>query len=136
MNASAATLHRIKLTARTALGLIWVYEGLVPKLLFLRADQIELVQRSDLIWSSPQWTLEAMGVAQVLVGLWLLSGIAERAAVLLATIWMCVLILLVARSNPSLLTDPYGALIKDLSLIASAYTVWVLAGREKTAPLP
>ena len=37
---------------------------------------------------------------------------------------MVILIVLVARANPAMLTDPYGALIKDLCLIACAFTVW------------
>ncbi|MBA2242652.1 MAG: hypothetical protein H0W04_07150 [Chthoniobacterales bacterium] len=52
---------------------------------------------------------------------------AERLAAVFATAWMCVLIVLVAQGNPALLTDPFGALIKDVCLIACAYTVWVLS---------
>jgi uncharacterized membrane protein YphA (DoxX/SURF4 family) len=136
MNTAAARLHSVKVVARSALGLIWFYEGIVPKLLFLRVDQIDLVQRSGLVWRSPEWTLHAIGVAQIAVGLWLLGGVAERAAALVATAWMCVLIVLVASGVPALLTDPYGALVKDLSLIASAYTVWVLSGLNHGARAP
>jgi uncharacterized membrane protein YphA (DoxX/SURF4 family) len=68
-----------------------------------------------------------LGVAQMLVGLWLLIGFAERSAVLIATSWMLILIVLVASGNPSMLIDPYGALVKDLCLIACAITVWLLA---------
>jgi len=63
----------------------------------------------------------------MLVGLWLIVGIAERAAVFIATFWMLILIGLVANGNPSMLTDPYGALVKDFCLIARAITVWTLA---------
>ncbi len=131
MNSSRIT--RVKLTARIALGLIWLYEGIVPKLLFLHADQIELVRRSEIWWHSPQATLQMLGAAQAVVGCWLLSGLAERAAAAFATIWMCALIVLVAKNNPGLLVDPYGALVKDLSLIASAYAVWVLSDKTRTA---
>jgi uncharacterized membrane protein YphA (DoxX/SURF4 family) len=71
-----------------------------------------------------------MGIAQALVGVWLLSGFAERLAAAFATAWMCVLIILVARGIPSMLTDPFGALAKDLCLIACAYTVWMLSPRK------
>jgi len=40
---------------------------------------------------------------------------------------MLILIMLVASGNPSMLTDPYGALVKDFRLIACAITVWMLA---------
>ena len=117
-------LRTIKIISRTALGLVWFYEGLVPKILFLRADEIGLVQASNLVWRTPQLTLQILGVAQMLVGLWLIIGFAERTAVFIATSWMLILIVLVASANPSMLTDPYGALVKDFCLIACAITVW------------
>jgi hypothetical protein len=120
-------LRTIKIISRTALGLVWFYEGLVPKILFLRADEVGLVQASYLVWRTPELTLRILGVAQMLVGLWLLIGFAERSAVLIATSWMLILIVLVAFGNPSMLIDPYGALVKDLCLIACAITVWLLA---------
>jgi uncharacterized membrane protein YphA (DoxX/SURF4 family) len=120
-------LHIIKMVSRVALGIVWLYEGLVPKLLFLRGDEIELVQKSHLAWRTPEFTLQVMGVAQIAVGSWLIIGFAERAAVLMATLWMSVLILLVASGSPAMLADPYGALVKDFCLIACAITVWILA---------
>src|SRR6266853_773211 len=126
-------LRTIKVISRIALGLVWFYEGLVPKILFLRADEIGLVQASHLIWRTPQLTPQILGVAQMLVGLWLIIGFAERTAVFIATSWMLILIVLVASGNPSMLIDPYGALVKDLCLIACAITVWIL-GRTQFAP--
>jgi uncharacterized membrane protein YphA (DoxX/SURF4 family) len=120
-------LQVIKVISRIALGLVWFYEGLVPKILFLRADEIDLVNASHLVWRTPQLTLQIVGIAQMLVGFWLIIGFAERAAVLIATIWMWILIMLVASGNPAMLTDPYGALVKDFCLIARAITVWALA---------
>ena len=124
-----ARLHIIKVISRTALGLVWLYEGLVPKILFVRADEIGVVQASQLLWRTPQLTLQILGIAQILVGLWLIIGFAERTAVFIATSWMLILIVLVASGNPSMLSDPYGALVKDLCLIACAITVWLLAPR-------
>jgi uncharacterized membrane protein YphA (DoxX/SURF4 family) len=120
-------LRTIKIISRTALGLVWFYEGLVPKILFPRADEVGLVQTSHLVWRTPELTLQILGVAQMMVGLWLIIGFAERTAVLIATSWMLILLVLVASGNPSMLTDPYGALVKDFCLIACAITVWVLA---------
>ncbi|CAN5496437.1 hypothetical protein BH20VER3_BH20VER3_15040 [soil metagenome] len=45
-------LHLVKITSRVALGIIWLYEGIVPKLLFLRTDQFALLERSGLVWRS------------------------------------------------------------------------------------
>ncbi|HJY20889.1 MAG TPA: DoxX-like family protein, partial [Chthoniobacterales bacterium] len=120
-------LRAIKLITRIALGLVWFYEGLVPKILFLRADEIGLVRAYHLVWRKREFTLQILGVAQMLVGLWLIIGIAERAAGFYRYLWMLILIGLVANGNPSMLTDPHGALVKDFCLIACTITVWILA---------
>jgi uncharacterized membrane protein YphA (DoxX/SURF4 family) len=113
--------------SRLALGAVWFYEGLVPKLLFVRPDQVELVRRSGIYFGTPDFFLQLLGAAQVAFALWLLIGFAERLAVAIATLGMWILIVLVALANPAMLTDPYGALIKDLCLTACAYTVWTLS---------
>jgi uncharacterized membrane protein YphA (DoxX/SURF4 family) len=115
------------LVCRLSLGLVWFYEGLVPKLLFARPDQADLVRRSGIYFGTPEFFLQLLGAAQVAVALWLLSGFAERLAVAIATLGMWILIVLVAMANPAMLTDPYGALVKDLCLTACAYTVWSLS---------
>jgi uncharacterized membrane protein YphA (DoxX/SURF4 family) len=120
-------MNAARIICRLALGIVWLYEGLVPKLLFVRSDQIELVRRSGLFFGTPESFLQLLGVAQVVCGLWLLAGFAERLAVFVATTGMVVLIVLVSRANPAMLTDPYGALIKDLCLMACAFTVWSLS---------
>src|SRR5438105_13063865 len=77
-------LQVIKVISRIALGLVWFYEGLVPKILFLRTDEINLVQASHLVWRTPEFTLQVLGIAQMLLGLWLVIGVAERVAVFIA----------------------------------------------------
>jgi len=120
-------MKKAVLISRLALGAVWFYEGLVPKLLFVRPDQVELVRHSGLYFGTPEFFLQVLGAAQVAFAIWLLAGFAERLAVAIATVGMWILIVLVAMANPSMLTDPYGALIKDLCLTACAYTVWSLA---------
>jgi len=120
-------LVTVKIISRVALGFVWLYEGLVPKLLFLRADELDLVRRSGVFWRTPEWTLQVLGIAQIALGIWLVTGWAERLAVAAATTWMLVLIAFVAGGNRAMLTDPYGALVKDFCLIACAITVWMVA---------
>lgn len=121
------TIKTAVLVSRLSLGLVWLYEGLIPKLLFVRADQAGLVRRSGLYFGTPEFFLQVLGVAQAVFAIWLLVGFAERLAVAIATLGMWILIVLVARAHPAMLTEPYGALIKDLCLTACAYTVWSLS---------
>ena len=101
--------------------------------LSLRADEIDLVRASHLVWRTPEFTLQILGIAQLLLGLWLIVGLAERIAVFIAATWMLILIVLVVSGNPSMLTDPYGALVKDFCLIACATTVWILTPLDPVA---
>jgi hypothetical protein len=120
-------MKKAVIISRLSLGLVWFYEGLVPKLLFVRQDQVELVRRSGIYFGTAEFFLQLLGAAQVGFAIWLLAGFRQRLAVAIATLGMWILIVLVAMANPSMLTDPYGALIKDLCLTACAYTVWSLA---------
>ena len=122
-----ARLRVLKIICRTALGLVWLYEGVVPKLLFLRADELDLVKRWDVVCQTPERTLQLLGVLQIALGLWLLVGVAERLAVIIATLSMFALIVLVAVGSPEMLTEPYGALVKDLCLLACGIVVWLLS---------
>jgi len=125
MNKEVKSVYR---GSRIALGLVWIYEGLVPKLLWAGdlPVQTALVERSGLYLYSPVATLIALGLGQSALGLALLIGWHARAMALLATIWMSVLIVLVGANKPDLWIGPFGAFAKDLCLIACALTIWRL----------
>jgi uncharacterized membrane protein YphA (DoxX/SURF4 family) len=123
----ALRLWLVKVVARVSLGLVWVYEGLVPKLLFVSPGEIELVRRSGIFWPAPQATLAALGAAEILAGLWLISGRGERVSVLLASLAMTFLAVLVAITDPAALANPLGGISKNLGLLAGALAVWMLS---------
>ena len=129
---TAARMRLARALARWSLGLVWVYEGLVPKILCIQAhpEQTALVAQSRFCLGSPETTLHLLGATQVLLGIILLSGWRARAAAAVATAWMCFLIVLVAAGRPLMLSDPFGALAKDLCLIACAAVIWLLPGEE------
>jgi hypothetical protein len=71
--------------------------------------------------------LAMIGPAEILAGLWLISGKAERAAVLTATIAMLGLVAVVVGTDATMLANPLGGISKNLCLIACAIAVWRLA---------
>ena len=117
-------LGRIKTTARLSVGLVWVWEGLMPKVLFPSAMDIEMVRRSGWWWGSPEQTLYWLGWAMIPAGLAIMSGIWERAAALVASLSVLVLMVLVIWTNPPALHDPFGGLVKDACLFTCAALVW------------
>ena len=50
-------MNAVRIICRLALGVVWLYEGLIPKLLFVRQDQIGLVERSGLFIGTPEFFL-------------------------------------------------------------------------------
>ncbi len=118
------TLARVKTAARLSLGFVWLWEGLVPKVLYPSTLQIEMVRRSGWWFGTPEQTLYWLGLAMIPAGLAILSGIAERLAVLVATVSVLVLMVLVISTNPEALHDPFGGLAKDACLFVCAALVW------------
>lgn len=128
-----ARIRAARALARWSLGLVWAYEGLVPKILFPGAhpEQTALVANSLFCFASPSLTLAILGAAQVLLGLLLLAEWRDRELAAVATLWMAALMVLVAAGRPLMLTDPFGALAKDLCLIACAAVLWILPREER-----
>jgi uncharacterized membrane protein YphA (DoxX/SURF4 family) len=122
----AAALAAERLS-RIALALVWVYEGLVPKLLFTTSMEIDLVERSGLYWPTPRAMLFAVGICEILGGLWLLSGRATRLAAALSILLLVVVGTMCAVLEPGILYHPFGGLSKNLGLIACAAVVYRLA---------
>ncbi|MCI0486668.1 MAG: DoxX-like family protein [Blastocatellia bacterium] len=123
----ALRLWSVKIAARIALGLVWMIEGLVPKLLVVSTEEILLAERSGFYWPTPEATLAMLGVAEIIAGLWLISGRAERLASALMTVAMFVIVAIVVATDPIQLANPMGGISKNLGLIACALAVWMLS---------
>ncbi len=119
--------YRLKVICRWALGLVWIWGGFMPKILWPTEVQRQLVIRSGLYWPDPDRFLILLGIAQVIAGIILCVGWLERAAVMTATISMGILIVLVVGFHPVSLSDMHGGIPKDFCLIACAWVVWELS---------
>jgi hypothetical protein len=60
-------------TARGCLGAIWVYQGLVPKLLAPEGGELALLQATGLFGGSARGVLVLLGLAEIALGLLLLA---------------------------------------------------------------
>lgn len=131
-----AHLHRLKLAARFSVGLVWFWEGLVPKVLHPSHSQLEMVARSGWWWGSPGQTLHWLGIAMMAAGLILMSGWREKLGQFVATVSVLVLMVLVIVNHPEALRDPFGGLVKDACLFTCSALVWYLSGKTAPAPAP
>ena len=116
-----------KLLARIALALVWIHEGIVPKILAVRASELELVANSGLVIGSPQRTLAILGVAEIIAGVWLLFGRAERVTALAMSLASIAIAGLVVYVDPTAWTDPFGGISKNLGLVSCGATIWILS---------
>ncbi len=120
-------LWNLKVVCRWSLGLVWIWEGLVPKILLTTEAQHNMVLRSGLYWPDPDSWMVILGSAMILAGLSICIGWWERATVLTATIAVMILIFLVVGNNPDSLSDLHGGIAKDACLFAVAWVVWKLS---------
>lgn len=128
---ASSPLRAVKVTARTALGLVWVYQGVVPKLFGADPLEYDIAERTGLYLVSTTLTMRLIGVFEVGLGIWLLSGWRERWAVATTTSFLLVLSVLVVVVEPSLLVGPFGSIVKNVVLVACAWIVWRLAADEQ-----
>ena len=127
-NENLNLLYHLKVICRWSLGLVWIWEGVVPKMLLPSAVQTRLVENSGLYWPDPAGWLTILGAAMIVAGVVLCIGWMERAAVMTASIAMTILIFLVVGNNyPDSLGDMHGGIAKDACLYAAAWVVWKLA---------
>ncbi len=127
-------LWRLKVISRWALGLVWIWEGLVPKILWPTEMQNDTVAASGVYWPNVEWFLIGLGAAMIVAGLIICTGWLERLAVMVATLTMGALIVLVLWNHPASIADMHGGIAKDFCLIACAWTVWRLALVVPTKP--
>ncbi|MBC9868473.1 MAG: hypothetical protein F7O42_11455 [Opitutae bacterium] len=121
-------LYNLKVVCRWSLGLVWIWEGLVPKMLLPSAMQTRVVENSGLFWPNPDTWLIIVGSGMIFLGVLICLGWKERAMVLVASIAMTILVVLVVANNyPASIADMHGGIAKDACLYATAWVVWKLA---------
>lgn len=104
---------------RFGVGIIWVTEGLLPKILFQQQWERDVVARSGLVPIDPGVFLMFMGAAQVASGLVVLAGEGRLSRFVLAcqAAALVVLPLLVAAQDPGLWFHPFGPLTKNVPIL-------------------
>ncbi len=114
------------LLVRVALAAVWIYEGLWCKLLGREENQLRIVRavpRYGEKFGRP--FLLALGVVEVLLGVWVLAGWAPGLCALAQTV---VLVAINANGilwSRRLIADPAGMLVKNFAFLVLA---WVNAG--------
>src|SRR5579885_417859 len=107
---------------RSGLAFIWVVTGLGALHPYYQKVGHTYLEALGL----PDWVMYAACAAEVVLGLWVAAGIAWRGAAVVQAVLIVGFTITLGAMQPTLLVDPYGALAKNLVLLAMVATVWLL----------
>jgi hypothetical protein len=112
-----ALIHAI---ARLTLGFVWIYHGLVPKLLLHHADEILLLRSAGVRPEATLMVLRALGCLEVVFGLTLLLLWRRRWPFLTTIVAMIVAGLGVALTSPASLGAAFNPVTLNTLVVALA----------------
>jgi uncharacterized membrane protein YphA (DoxX/SURF4 family) len=108
------------LVARLALAFVWLYQGLVPKLLFPGAGEMSIMRQASLPLLPPGAWLTVVGVLEVGYGLLFLIAFRARWVLWLQLPALVVLSVSAALSSPRVFVGPFNPLTLNVALLALA----------------
>lgn len=110
-----------KISAETwihlSLAFLWIYQGLVPKLLFINADEIAVWQYLGLSLSQAVVAGQAAGVAEILFGMLLLLS-RHRYLHYLNILGLWGLLLLIGFILPDTLIRAFNPVVLNISMMS------------------
>lgn len=105
------------LIARTTLGFIFLYHGLVPKLLLLSDTEIQMIEAHGLYLPYEKIALLG-GVAEIILGLVIVFLRSKTWPILVALISLILLLADVALFSPQLLIEAFNPVTTNIAAIA------------------
>lgn len=130
-----ARLLRIAWLARLTLATVFIWHGLVPKILWLSPDEVAMIAvhgLPDYPLFAPSLIAAVGGAAEVLLGVALLAMWRQRWPLLLASAVLLALLLDVVLLSPHLLIQAFNPLSTNLAALALCAVAW-LAGAPSAA---
>ena len=91
------------------------------------------VLRLDRVRLAKMIARTALAAGEIVGGVWLLTGRAEKTAAAISVALLAFVGTACALLDPSLLHQPFGAISKNLGLVACALVVWLLSEPSRSA---
>jgi len=129
----SSAIRSAQWSLRIGLGAVWIYEGLVPKLLVPLTDlEMSVVSASGLVpnhFTAP--FLHVLGSLEIALGLLVIAGLWPRplCAVQLAIVGAFTVI--IPLTAPACLAHPFGLLSKNIAILGAVVALWFLYGAER-----
>lgn len=115
-------LKKINLITRCTLGFVFIYHGLVPKILWLSAIEISLVTAHHL---DPTVFSRVAGLLEMMLGLSIILFRNYLLPIYVAITLLVILLVDVAIVMPSLLFEAFNPVTINIALIVIAYIVCI-----------
>lgn len=105
------------LLVNLTLGIIWIYQGLIPKLLFTDTGEIEILRQSGLFNGNEENILTIIGIAEIAFGVALII-IHRKVIQYLNILGLCLLTVGAIFSDLMIFTLPFNPFSLNISMIA------------------
>jgi uncharacterized membrane protein YphA (DoxX/SURF4 family)/demethoxyubiquinone hydroxylase (CLK1/Coq7/Cat5 family) len=125
---AARPVRVVPLLLRVGLGVMWLYEGLVPKWFWPSPAEVEIVARTGLIPLHGPLFLRLLGLVEATVGLSVLAGLWTRGMAVLQVGLLGAFTGIVGWTSVVYLADPLGTLSRNLALVGSALALYHTGG--------
>lgn len=112
------------LLARYTLGFIFIYHGLVPKILFISETELALNRAHDFLGIAPDRIALMGGLAEIVLGLLIVLYRRAIWPVLLAMLGLLLLLLDVALMMPQLLVEAFNPVTINVAGLVLGWIAW------------
>lgn len=118
---ASATLSLVHATARLTVAFVWIWHGLVPKLLYRDPSELAMLVQSNL----PDTFTTPVGIAEILIGLTVLVAWKLRPVFPATILLMIAATAGVTVRSPQYLTAAFNPVTLNLSVAALALIGWL-----------
>jgi hypothetical protein len=116
-----STIHAV---ARVTLAFVFLWHGLVPKLLFRHADELSLLRDAGLSAAAAARAVTIVGAAEVVYGVVLLAAWRVRALLPLASVAMLGMTLGIVANSPRFIPAAFTPVTLNLCVAALGIVGW------------
>jgi hypothetical protein len=128
---AAERLAAVHAVARVTLAVVFLWHGLVPKLLFRHADELALLRDSGLSAAAAVRVVTIVGVAEVVFAVALLLAWRVRALLLLAAAAMLAITPGILIGSPRFIPAAFTPVTLNLCVAALGIIGWIASGAAR-----
>ncbi|NTV45789.1 MAG: DoxX family protein [Chlorobiales bacterium] len=120
--------------ARVSTAIVWIYHGIVPKLIFTNPDELKLIQAGGVSADTALLLLPVVGIIETGIGLLLLATWAFRWPFFFSAAAMVVSLIGVTVTSPAYLVGAFNPFSLNIATFSLSVIGALSVPREVTPP--